>query len=303
TLDFGGDVGQAGVVRIPQVRYTYAGPWGSAWSMSLETPQTDVITPGGKVTSDTNLAQNPVARTQGGASTSGCVANGVTVGGTASPTFSATSACAVTFNGALAKAPDITFASYWSQPWGHVDFRLVGRPGLTINDGRFVNRDFFGYGGGISGSVQPHWFGWAKDNFVWQFTIGNGIGRYMNESDDAALATNMTVAPATTEEAANIIVRPIPEFGASAGYQHWWWPNLRSNVSFGISREQIPSNLIGPLEATFANKQVMTAHVNLIWSPVAFVDTGIEYMWGQRTVVANIRGTEQALIGKFAVKF
>ena len=47
----------------------------------------------------------------------------------------------------------------------------------------------------------------------------------------------------------------------------------------------------------------MTAHVNLIWSPVAFIDTGVEYMWGQREVVANIKGTEQALIGMFRVKF
>ena len=55
--------------------------------------------------------------------------------------------------------------------------------------------------------------------------------------------------------------------------------------------------MIGPIQATNANKQVITSHVNLIWSPVAFIDTGIEYMWGQRQVVANIYGTEQALIG------
>ena len=162
---------------------------------------------------------------------------------------------------------------------------------------------FFGYGGGISGDVKPGWFGWAKDDITWQFTVGNGIGRYLNESDDAGLATNYIVVPTTAAAANNVLVRTIPEFGASAGYQHWWWPNLRSNVSFGVSREQIPSQLVGPLEAVNANKQVVTAHVNLIWSPVAFVDTGIEYMWGQRLVVANIRGTEQALIGKFAVKF
>ncbi|MGH7064161.1 MAG: DcaP family trimeric outer membrane transporter, partial [Stellaceae bacterium] len=115
--------------------------------------------------------------------------------------------------------------------------------------------------------------------------------------------TNYIVVPQSKDAAGNIIVKPIFEAGASAGYQHWWWPNLRSNVTFGLSREQIPSQLVGPLESVNANKQVMTAHVNLIWSPVAFVDTGIEYMWGQRLVVANIRGTEQALIGKFAVKF
>ena len=36
---------------------------------------------------------------------------------------------------------------------------------------------------------------------------------------------------------------------------------------------------------------------------MAFIDTGIEYLWAQRTVIANIRGKEQALVGKFRVKF
>ncbi len=82
TIDFGGNVGEAGVVRIPQVRYTYAGPYGSAFSASIETPQTDVITPAGKDTSDGNIAQNPVTNSVSGALTNGCVANGVTVGNT-----------------------------------------------------------------------------------------------------------------------------------------------------------------------------------------------------------------------------
>jgi hypothetical protein len=47
----------------------------------------------------------------------------------------------------------------------------------------------------------------------------------------------------------------------------------------------------------------MNTFINLIWSPVAFVDTGIEYTWGQRLVLANIRGSEQALVGVFRVKF
>ncbi len=49
TLDFGGPAGQAGLVRTPQVRYTLAGPYGSAWSVSAETPDTDIITPAGLV--------------------------------------------------------------------------------------------------------------------------------------------------------------------------------------------------------------------------------------------------------------
>ena len=59
TLDFGGPAGQAGVVRIPQVRYTYSGPWSSAWSISAETPETDIVTPAGNVKTDTNLGAEP----------------------------------------------------------------------------------------------------------------------------------------------------------------------------------------------------------------------------------------------------
>ncbi len=300
TIDFGGPVGEAGVVRIPQVRYTYAGPYGSAWSASIETPQTDVITPAGKTASD-GSAQIPAPGTGGGSvfATNGtggnpCVANGVQIVGT--------TACTLSGNPTVAKAPDITFASYWSQPWGHVDFRLVGRD-LTINDGKYVDRSYFGYGGGVSGDVKPEWFGWGKDDFQWQFTIGNGIGRYLNDSTDAGLATNYLVTPTSAAAAALVLVKPIQEFGGTVGYQHWWLPDLRSNAVYGYAQYAPSSQLIGPVESTIANKRLMTAHFNLIWSPVAFIDTGVEYMWGQREVVANIKGTEQALIGMFRVKF
>ncbi len=75
TLDFGGPAGFAGVTRIPQVRYTLNGPWGSAWSVSAETPETDIVTPAGNVKTDTNLGQNPVTSP----TTTGCVANGITI--------------------------------------------------------------------------------------------------------------------------------------------------------------------------------------------------------------------------------
>src|SRR3984893_7862078 len=164
TLDFGGPAGFAGVTRIPQVRYTYAGSWGSAWSISAETPETDVVTPAGYVKTDTNLGQNPVAS----GTTTGCVANGVLI--------SATAGCSLPTNPTKSSAPDITFASYWAQPWGHVDFRGLVRPTLTLNDGKFVDRTFVGYGGGVSGDVKPGWFGWEKDDFQFQFSVGSGIG-------------------------------------------------------------------------------------------------------------------------------
>ena len=50
TIDFGGNVGDPGVVRIPQIRYTVPlARWGwiGALSMSAETPETDAWTPAG----------------------------------------------------------------------------------------------------------------------------------------------------------------------------------------------------------------------------------------------------------------
>ncbi len=78
---------------------------------------------------------------------------------------------------------------------------------------------------------------------------------------------------------------------------------MRSNLAYALRMYDISSQLIGPVESTVANRQLLTIHANVIWSPVAFIDTGFEYMWGQRQVVANIYGQEQAIIGKFRVKF
>jgi hypothetical protein len=298
-LDFGGPPGQAGIIRIPQIRYTHEGPWGSVWSVALEAPDTDVLTPAGRILTDTNIGPFPVInKTPGNVA---CEANGVSIPGT--------TACALASDPAVSKAPDITLASYWSQPWGHVAFRLVGRD-LTWNDGRYVDRSLFGYGGGISANVLPSWFGWAKDNITWQINAGNGLGRYLIDSTNAGLATNYVVAPSCATPtrgcalaATDIIVTTIPSVGGIVGYQHFWSATLRSTVAYGIVRYQVPSQLVGPVESTVANKQLQAASVNLVWSPIAFIDIGAEYFWGQRQVVANLYGTEQALIGKFRLKY
>ena len=51
------------------------------------------------------------------------------------------------------------------------------------------------------------------------------------------------------------------------------------------------------------NKELINAHVNLIWNPVPFADVGIEYTWAHRLVVSNLKGDMNALIGRFRVQF
>jgi hypothetical protein len=295
-----GPAGFAGVQRQPLLRYTYNGPWGSAWAVGLESPDTDVLTPAGRVTADQNIGAFPVSnKTPGGLP---CEANAMAIPGTTSCSLGPN-------NPAMNKAPDFTASSYWAQPWGHVDFRLVLRD-LTFNDGIFVDRSLLGYGGGISGNILPGWFGWTRDNITWQINAGNGIGRYLTDSSNAGLATNYVVPAGCATPvkgcalaATSISVTRIPAVGGVVGYQHWWLPNLRSTVAYGIARYEIPSTLVGPVETTAANKQLQTGSVNLIWGPVAFIDIGAEYFWGQRVVVAGLSGNEQVLLGEFRLKW
>jgi hypothetical protein len=316
SMEFGGTLGSTGGLRIPQVRYTVPGPYGTALSVSAENPYTTLITPGGVESSDfalsgTGTATSPSQQTVPGTATATGICNGVVCTGVNGATTSVGGGALA--NPAAAKAPTLTGAVYFAQPWGHVDAAGALRF-YWVEDGRFISKQFTGYGGHISGDVHPGWWGYNKDDFLWSMVIGNGLGNYASGGEKSLypLATNFTVttACATPERgcsgqfaASNILVDPVFAYSAQAGYQHWWLPNLRSTVAAGFAHQDINSQLIGPTQAIAVNKTLITAFVNLVWNPVAFITTGIQYMYGQRTVVANATGQENVLIYKFRVAF
>jgi hypothetical protein len=301
SLSFGGAMGSTGGQRIPQVRYTLAGPYGSAWSVSAEQPIVSVETPAGILASDSNVGGLPGGP---GTATIGPICNGQPCTGAGTP-----------IDGFLAKAiaPNLTFASYWAQPWGHVDFAGVLVP-TQFNDGHFISREYLGYGGHFSGDVKPGWFGYAKDDFLFSFIAGEGIGNYSSGGWSNAFgnATNFTVATACAtprpgctggRAASNVLFNSVFGYSANGGYQHWWLPNLRSTIAAGVAHQDVSSQLIGPTQASTATKEQWNAFVNLVWNPVAFITAGVEYMYGTRVVVANGKGHEQALIAKWRVAF
>jgi len=300
SMEFGGAMGSTGGQRIPQVRYTLSGPWGSAFSVSAEQPFTSTWTPAGILSSDTNTTAPP-----GGPGTAliPAICNGVPCAGAGTMINVPNQAF----------APTLTAASYWAQPWGHVDFAAVLVPS-RLNDGRYFDHTYIGYGGHVSGDVKPGWFGWAKDDFLFSFVAGEGIGNYISGgwSQATQLATNFTVPTscATPQPgctggmaASNVLANQVFGYSTNGGYQHWWTPNLRSTIAAGIAHQDINSQLIGPTQSGTANKEQWNTFVNLVWNPVAFVTTGVQYMYGKRVTVANGRGQEQVLIGKFRVAF
>ncbi len=302
SMEFGGAIGSTGGQRIPQVRYTLAGPFGSAFSVSAENPWTAVITPGGLQSSDLALSGTGNSTTPP-TGVVGPICNGIACTGAGGPQANPTTT----------KAPSLTFASYWAQPWGHVDFAGLLRF-QTFHDGGFINQTFSGVGGHFAGDVHPGWWGYNKDDFLWSFVAGNAIGEYASGGLNTMVpvATNFTVTTACATPrpgctggmaASNVLFSPVFAFSTNGGYQHWWTPNLRSTVAAGYAQQNVSSQLIGPTQAVATNKILWNAFVNLVWNPVAFVTTGVEYMYGHRTVVANLDGHEHVLIYKFRVAF
>jgi hypothetical protein len=293
SINFGGMVGSRGITRVPQVRYTWPLlPWGypGAFSVSAEAPETEGWVRAGTLQSDNNSV-------------------GGTFGVGAGNPFKAPS-------------PDLTAAWYIPQPWGHMDFGAVVRPALQMKDGLFFDRTFTGYGVAFSGDVKPHWFGWNKDFITWQFTWGDGVGRYIGGNTTMlALVSNYggpvtpAVRPATKAAAGLVRARTVVGWAGNTSYRHWWTPTLRSNVAFGIQHQDI-NNLggvdgfvcSGPAKFSGAagcglNKELVTSEINIVWNPVPFADLSLEYFWGHRLVLSNLKGDVNGIISAFRVNF
>jgi|SRR5579875_150531 hypothetical protein len=264
-----------GPTRIPQLRYTQQLPDGLSGAIALEAPATDLLTPLGLIHQDFT---------------------GTLTGGTVNPAGGF-------INPAKNTYPDIVGAFTIHRPWGHLQLHSDIRS-LEVADGRFFSKQYIGIEGGVSGNVRPGWFGWSKDRIGWDFGAGNGAGRALGLPWNFALVTNYGAFPITTKaDAARVIFKPETGFVANVNYTHWWTSNLQTNADFDIVREDAPSNLIGPVEDIAANKEVWMTHLNLLWFPVAFIQIGVEWLHGHRTVVANLHGSMDDILGDFRVKF
>jgi hypothetical protein len=315
-ISFGGMVGDPGVTRIPQVRYTWPlAPWGGlgAFSVSAEAPETEGWTPATGIAASDAASQNPAL--------SNCTATTTTTITPPGTGLTATSASTCALGSPVdpfkAPVPRLTAAWYIPQPWGHMDFSVIVSPEEEMKDGRFVDRTFTGEAGHFGGDYKPGWFGWSKDHITWQFEYGDGVAGYIGgNSTMFSIVTNYpAVAPATPALAKLVRAQTTVQWGGNTGYQHWWTPTLRSNANFGILHHDI--NNLGGADGFVCsgankfsggggcglNKELVTSAVNLIWNPVPFADIGIEYVWAHRVVLSNLKGDVNGIISRFRVNF
>jgi hypothetical protein len=202
---------------------------------------------------------------------------------------------------------------------------------ITLNDGKYLNQNIIGYGAYLSGDLRPFYTmqgSWAKDDLGFGVGAGDGIGSLI--SDCYAVTTNFGAN--STVASSNYTVNrllydsgvrtgAIPCWGAHIDALHWWTDQLRTNLSFGATHQDVNYFLVsgtncistgGALgsannncgaDGSSVNKELDLANINLIWSPVSFVDLGIEYSWGHRVTIYNIRGDSYVLSGMLKVKF
>jgi hypothetical protein len=102
---------------------------------------------------------------------------------------------------------------------------------------------------------------------------GNAIGRYATGffSDGAIDANAHLALPA--------------EWTALAAVRHYWSPHLRSTLALSGLRASNPPGA-GPT----VNRSAASEHLNLIWSPIAKANLGVEYLHATRTIESGQSG-------------
>jgi hypothetical protein len=119
------------------------------------------------------------------------------------------------------------------------------------------------WGGAIGFNGVVPIFG--RDDVRFSANVGNAIGRYsVGFFTDAILDTSGQIDLPT-------------QWAAIASYRHFWSDQLRSTVALSGKHANNPFGTFGSV-----NKSAQSAHLNLIWSPVANTNLGMEYIYGRR---------------------
>jgi hypothetical protein len=327
-VDFGGGASSNGRGRESQVKYTYAGPYGTVFTVGGENPVPRLNGPFGQVDQDTNQIPSIAA----------CSATGS--GGTLTALTPSSNAClgsSAFFSPLQSTMPEWIATARVNQPWGHLQIGGVVRND-RLDDGQFLDRNFIGYGGTISGDTHPFSGNpgpLGKDDLGFMVCAGvemgnqcaNGTGVVTNFGAPIVVGglgpggTPLLVNPLTnaawnqginarvpvngiiTRQAYDNAVRAQSSstYAGQIWYQHWWTENLRSTLEVSGIWNDMNTGILGP--GTTNNKLLAISHANLFWSPVAFVDFGVEYAWGHRVTVANFKGDANTIQGEFRVRF
>ena len=199
------------------------------------------------------------------------------------------------------KFGDITSRISKEKEWGHLQAAVLLRNIAGAPDDA-PDKISSTFGWGLSLSGRRGFTKWSeRDNFRYQFNIGQGIGRYINDLDSVG------GMDAVFNPEGNL--KPLPALAAYVAYQHFWkrdptqWlgtsgllKNLRSTVVVGYTNVD---NF--DFQEDDAYRRTKRVTLNLLWSPIQSIDLGVELLWGERMNKNGERGNaaQFQLVGTF----
>lgn len=167
----------------------------------------------------------------------------------------------------LTSLPDLIFAVNLKEKWGKLRFSSLARELVAENDAGQGRAKTFAWGISFSGKIVILK---KKDNFKFQFLLGDGTGRYVQDIGAMSEGQDAFYDP----DSIKLIAMPVS--GGFIGYQHWWTDNIRTNVAIGHVNV---INLDLQEDDTFKSSTYLVA--NTIYSPFDRFDLGLEYNYGQ----------------------
>ncbi len=181
--------------------------------------------------------------------------------------------------------PDIVVRYNHKGEFGHLTAAAIGRV-LRVNEDDFglINDSSFGYGISLSGKLNVG----ERDDFKFMATAGEGLGRYigLNIVNDAAVRADGSLAPIAT-------------YSGFAAYRHFWNDKWRSTLSGSYFKADNPVLLTTGL----VTDESWNVFGNLVYSPVAPLDIGIEYMYAKRRIEDGASGNLQKVQMSAKYKF
>jgi hypothetical protein len=196
----------------------------------------------------------------------------------------------VTGGQGVSQYPDVVASvrRNWADRW-HVKTSLLLRQieaewdlDSSITDSKF------GWGVSVSGRIGLDIWD-ERDNILFQFNYGDGIGRYINDLQEVG-GQDAEFNPLTGElETLNV-------FSSYVAYQHWWRESLRSTLTYSWVDVD---NLNFQDDSAYARTD--RAIINLLWSPVTRIDVGGELLWGRRENKDGASGTARQI--QFGAKY
>ena len=134
------------------------------------------------------------------------------------------------------------------------------------------------FGGGFMGAATIKTIG--KDTINFQGVGGPGIGRYLFGEDDSGGSAASLVSCGGVVACG---LQTTTAYGGALSYQHFWTDRIRSNFVGGIAHydNEFPNT---PSAST---KTIASAFANIIYSPTALTDIGLEFIYGSRSVLAS----------------